>query len=254
VSYTLGDREFSARLVRSSYTDTNAVVELPSLPNGWTATLHWRRYPTKGEYTVVPMLKAKGVVGGLLPIQPAAGKMEYYLRFAGPEGAEVRVPSTPADDPVIRYKDPVPAIFLVLHVAAMFLAMMIAVRAALAAVFRLREVRTLAWVALGGLVVGGLVLGPIVQKYAFGAFWTGWPNGYDLTDNKSLVMCVAWGIACVVLGYRSIRRPRAGRLALILAGLIVLVVYVIPHSLRGSELDYGKLDQGIPAEDAIETG
>ena len=80
------------------------------------------------------------------------------------------------------------AIFLVLHVAAMFLAMMIAVRAALAAVFRLREVRTLAWVALGGLVVGGLVLGPIVQKYAFGAFWTGWPNGYDLTVSAS-----SWG-------------------------------------------------------------
>ncbi len=42
------------------------------------------------------------------------------------------------------------------------------------------------------LVLGGFLLGPIVQKYAFGAFWTGWPFGEDLTDNKTAVAVLAW--------------------------------------------------------------
>ena len=38
------------------------------------------------------------------------------------------------------------------------------------------------------------------------------------------------------------------------AGLVMTVVYLIPHSLRGSELDHEKLDQGVPASEAIGTG
>jgi hypothetical protein len=40
----------------------------------------------------------------------------------------------------------------------------------------------------------------------------------------------------------------------ILATVVMMVVYLIPHSLRGSELDYSELDQGVPAEEAIGVG
>ena len=39
---------------------------------------------------------------------------------------------------------------------------------------------------------GGLILGPIVQKYAFGAYWTGWPLGNDLTDTKTMGAMLFW--------------------------------------------------------------
>ena len=42
--------------------------------------------------------------------------------------------------------------------------------------------------------------------------------------------------------------------AVVAALLIMMAVYFIPHSLRGSTLDYNKLDEGVPAEDAIGTG
>jgi asparagine N-glycosylation enzyme membrane subunit Stt3 len=114
--------------------------------------------------------------------------------------------------------------------------------------------------------VGGLVLGPFVQKYAFGAFWTGFPWGYDLTDNKTLIMWLVWAAACVVL-WRS-RRGRAeasadglepgpsgsARVSLVLAALVMVGVYLIPHSFKGSQLDYGSLDKGAPASEAIQTG
>jgi hypothetical protein len=32
------------------------------------------------------------------------------------------------------------------------------------------------------------------------------------------------------------------------------VVYVIPHSLRGSQLDYGKVEAGDAAKDAVTQG
>ena len=86
--------------------------------------------------------------------------------------------------------------------------------------------------------VGGLVLGPIVQKYAFGAYWTGWPFGGDLTDNKTAAMVLLWVIAAIA----SKRSKTHARWAF-LAALLTLAVYLIPHSMFGSELDYSKIDR-----------
>jgi len=86
-------------------------------------------------------------------------------------------------------------------------------------------------VALALLAVGGLLLGPVVQKYAFGAFWTGFPYGTDLTDNKTALAVLAWGVAVVAAA-----RGRWARAAIVAAALVTLVVFAVPHSLFGSEL------------------
>ena len=108
----------------------------------------------------------------------------------------------------MRFKGDVPALVLIPHVVTMFVSMMIGIRAALAAVLGRPESRRYAWVAVVGIAIGGLVLGPIVQKCAFGAYWTGWPFGSDLTDNKTLGMWLAWVAAVVVLGWRGSGRSR----------------------------------------------
>jgi hypothetical protein len=136
----------------------------------------------------------------------------------------------------------------------MFTAMLIGVRAGLAALFSPYPMRRLAWSSLGVMTVGGMMLGPVAQEYAFGAYWTGFPYGYDLTDNKVLIMWLLWLVACVTIGFRPKPDERRARWAVSLAALVMLVVYVIPHSARGSELDYEQLDRGVPASEAIETG
>ena len=83
------------------------------------------------------------------------------------------------------------------------------------------------------MFVGGLIMGPLVQKYAFDALWTGWPFGHDLTDNKTLVAFVFWMIAL----WRARRFPD-GRVWIIVASIITLVIFLIPHSVLGSEIDY----------------
>ena len=40
-----------------------------------------------------------------------------------------------------------------------------------------------------------------VQKAAFGAYWTGFPFGYDLTDNKTVLMWLAWVLAALAMAY-----------------------------------------------------
>jgi hypothetical protein len=136
----------------------------------------------------------------------------------------------------------------------MFFGMMIGVRAALAAALGRPEARRYAWVTLVLIGVGGLVLGPIVQKHAFGAYWTGWPFGEDLTDNKTLAMWLAWAVAVAVHGRRPEARDRLVRLTTVAAALLTLAVYLVPHSLRGSQLDYTKVEAGASASDAVTTG
>ena len=116
------------------------------------------------------------------------------------------------------------------------------------AAFHPEGVRKLAWTTLGLMTVGGMILGPVVQKYAFGAFWTGWPFGYDLTDNKTLIMWIVWVFAALVLWKRRTPRDWAARGAVLVAAVVMMVVYLIPHSLRGSELDYSQLEESSSLE------
>jgi di/tricarboxylate transporter len=81
------------------------------------------------------------------------------------------------------------------------------------------------------LLIGGFILGPIVQKYSFGQFWTGWPLGEDMTDNKVLFALIAFLIAWFL------RKKSYGRWLAIAAALVMLAVYLIPHSMNGSELN-----------------
>ena len=82
------------------------------------------------------------------------------------------------------------------------------------------------------LLLGGFVLGPIIQKYAFGAFWTGFPFGMDLTDNKVLFAMIFW-ILAVALNIKK-ERPNL----VLVASIVFFLVNLIPHSMFGSELNY----------------
>jgi hypothetical protein len=243
-------RDVRFRLLRSSLSGEPFMVSVP-VPSGVTGSVHYRRYPLDEPFHEVVMLREGDTLVGLLPTQPPAGRLEYYVILEAPAGA-VRIPD---GEPIImRFKGDVPPSVLVPHVVVMFFSMLIGVRAALAAVLGRPEAKRYAWVALVGITLGGLVLGPIVQKHAFGAFWTGWPLGGDLTDNKTAAMWLAWVVAVVVRDRRKDPGDRLARASVVAAALIMIVVYVIPHSLRGSQLDYGGLEAGAAAKDAVTQG
>ncbi|MBI1753789.1 MAG: hypothetical protein HY014_18285 [Acidobacteria bacterium] len=241
------------RLIRSEETVREARVALPD--PGVPGTLVWRRFPTQEPWTRQPMAietrDGKTELAGYLPKQPPAGKVEYAVEL-GAAGSAQRIPG--GDPIVLRYKGPVSPALLVSHVAMMFLAVFIGLRAGLGALLGATAPRRLMWVTLACLTLGGLILGPFVQKATFGAYWTGFPWGYDLTDNKTLLMWLAWGLAALAAGPRSRPGDVLGRAAVLAATLAMAVVYLIPHSLRGSQLDYSKVRSGADAAQAVVTG
>ena len=251
-----GDRQ-TYRLIRSAYSTRDTAVIVPA-PAGVEGQLVYRRYPTQDEFTRVQLERRGDELAGRLPAQPPAGKLEYHLELATPSGPIV-VPDT-GENAVIRFKGEVPLTVLIAHVAFMFVGVLVAWRAGLEALTGGEGLRRLSWAALFLFTVGGLILGPIVQKYAFGELWTGVPFGWDLTDNKTLIMWLAWAFALVVMT-RGGRKREAGeaaggrpRLAVLVAAVVTVVVYLIPHSMAGSQLDYDAVDRGVAPEDAIGIG
>ncbi len=224
----LGGDDLGYRLDRSHETTADQVLRIEAPDVAVSGTMLWRRYPSAEPLQAVPLERNGDALEGVLPRQPPGGKLEYQLRLVRASEAVV-LPPRPA---VTRFKDPIALYVLVPHVLAMFLGMLWSTRAGLAAVTNGRT-RTLTWTALALLVVGGLLLGPWVQEQAFGEWWTGVPYGYDLTDNKTLIAVVFWAFAAW-----RVRDGRPARVAVALAAVATLVIFLIPHSVWGTEIDW----------------
>jgi len=212
------------------------------LPAGISGTVRWRRYKSPDAWTETPMapgafrfsrrgeveeIKGFGVVLPSLPER--AGKYEYLVFLDDGSGRR----SVTGEKPIhARYKAPVPRWVLVPHILAIFLSLMLALRTGFQALAG-GPLRGLVRVTIASLLLGAFVLGPIVQHYAFGVWWSGIPFGFDWTDNKVLVELAAWCLAALVVA-----QPRRARPAILGAALVTLAIYLIPHSVFGSEYDY----------------
>lgn len=238
--------EVSYTFLRSEEIGTGLRIMLRDpVPAGVTAKVRYRRFKSNDAWSEVPMapgtfrFSRRGTaeevrgVGATLPSLPErAGKYEYLVLVDDGTGAR----SVTGDRPVYaRYKARVPHAVLFVHILVVFLSMMLAIRTGLQAIAG-GKLGALTAATIGSLLLGAFVLGPIVQKYAFGVYWSGWPHGYDWTDNKVLVELAAWAGAAVAV--RISRNPRVARAAVIGATAVTLAVYFIPHSIFGSEYDY----------------
>jgi len=246
INVTLNGIDTELKLVRSIGFDERSEVKLGIADTGIKATLFYKRFKTDDEYSRVPfvyreypvnsfimnrifkMSEEKGLFADI-PQQPPAGKLQYYIEITDNSGTRELLKEQPV---VIRFKGAVPGAILIPHILIMFIAMLFSTAAGLAAIFRIPAYKRYGVLTLVLLAAGGMILGPVVQKYAFGELWTGIPFGWDLTDNKTLIAFIFW-ISAVLLNLKK-ERP----LVTVLAAFILLLVYSIPHSLFGSELDY----------------
>ncbi len=251
-SFEISSTSHTYRLIRSGTSTTPARVSIPDPGGEISAIIEWRRYPTDEGFMSIPMTSNDGSLVGDLPRQVAAGKVEYSVTLQTPEGP-IHLPSGDTGTVILRYKDPVPATVLVPHIFLMFFAVLFGIRTGLSAILAPSGMRWSAWTTLAGMTIGGMVFGPIVQKYAFGAYWTGWPFGGDLTDNKVLIMWIVWIVACTTIGFKPLKKEWVGRILVVAAAIVMTGVYLIPHSMRGSELNYEAVDSGIEASQAIGT-
>jgi len=228
----INDSEIAYKLERSHENIKDYEIAIKVDNEEIAGHLIYKRHKTDDPWTKIPFVRREDSLVASLPKQPPAGKLEYKVILSS-QGNEI---SLSGENPVIiRFKGPVPAVILIPHILIMFLAMLFSTRAGIAALDPKSNPRKFALWATGLLIVGGLILGPLVQKFAFGELWTGFPISSDLTDNKMLIAFIGW-IAAVIAG----RGGKPARRWVLGASILLLVVYLIPHSLLGSELDYSK--------------
>jgi hypothetical protein len=234
-SVLLNGKSIAYKLIRSYDGQDKAPVQVKTDDQSISGTLFWKRYKTDDPWTQAPMTFADGTLKGELPHQPVAGKLMYRVELQQ-GGQQV---SLSGNDPiVIRFRNPVPIWVIIPHVLAMFFAFLFSARAGLESFNKEPKFKNFIYATLGFLILGGFILGPLMQYFSFNLWWTGWPFGTDLTDNKTAVAFLAWVMAAIALG--KAKNPKYWALG---ASIIMIVVYLIPHSLLGSEFNYNKMDK-----------
>ncbi|MBF0503354.1 MAG: hypothetical protein HQM09_24760 [Candidatus Riflebacteria bacterium] len=221
------------------------IMILDPIPDGFRGFVKYRRYKSDDdwriasfsaiseEFTFVRHGRAEVATGRgirLPSLQERAGKYEYFVYL----GDAMTEPLSVTGDKAVlaRYKAEVPAWAIAIHVFLIFAALILSVRTVLEAMID-GNFKWLLGANVIALLLGGFVFGPLVQKYAFGVWWSGIPYGHDWTDNKVLVELIFWDAALILN-----RGAKRNKCAVYLAGIVTLLVYFIPPSIFWSEFDY----------------
>lgn len=222
------------KLLRSWGNEGDAKIEIEVAEKGVAGTFMFRRFKSHDEWSEVPMQRIGEKLIAFIPHQPPAGKVMYNI-ILNKNGSKVTVREEPV---ILRFTGVVPEYILIPHILLMFLAMVFSLRAGFEAYFRRKNIFKYTQYTVILFFLGGLILGPIVQKYAFDALWTGWPFGHDLTDNKTIVAFIFWAIALF-----KTMKDKKHRTWVLIATVALIAVYLIPHSVLGSEIDFTQIQE-----------
>ena len=227
----IGGQMIRYRLIRSYDLADDAKVKVIVPDTSIKGEIMLRRFKSHDKWQSQEMLRHDDTLIGTLPHQAPAGKVMYQVTLVKGD-QRVMLNDHPS---VLRYTGYVPLYILIPHILFMFMAMLFSTITGLVVIFNGRNRYIYAWITLISVGIGGLILGPFVQKFAFGIYWSGWPFGHDLTDNKSLIAVIFWIIALAVM-----KKNRENKLWPILASIVLLTIFLIPHSVLGSEIDFTK--------------
>lgn len=237
VKVVIENETYKLDLIRSHGGETDCKLELPIADKNISGKLEFRKFPTNDTWTDTEMERQNDNLIGILPNLPPAGKYEYKVIL---EKNNQQYSLTENESVIIRFKGDVPGSILIPHIFFMFFAMLLGNLAGIMGIFKYPEYKLFTNVTVIALFIGGMILGPWVQWHAFGEAWAGVPFAWDLTDNKTLVAFLFWLLAFFM--NRKKERP----VYTIVASIVMLIVYSIPHSMYGSQLDpeTGEIIQG----------
>lgn|GEM_PF-545209 len=203
------------------------------------------------RYESVPMLVDDSGSGRFYAeIQTLArGDRAYYYIEVRDRSGGYRAKIPPGDEPfVLKYIGDVPAPVLIGHIALIFATVFFIMLATLNGLNLIRgdnDARPLSLSLFWATVVtfvGGYPIGFAMNWYAFAGVWEGVPFGTDATDNKTQLLFV-YLLFAVLAAIGSLTRGKMGRDLFTPSGLgkvtigallVMLAVYLIPHSIQFS--------------------
>ncbi|MBI4657180.1 MAG: hypothetical protein HY746_10630 [Elusimicrobia bacterium] len=224
----INSEEIKYKLPRTCTTGKSDCFIKIQAGNGIPAVMFFKKHVPYEPYDFdfVEMERQDRFLISIIPDQPPAGKIEYYLEFYDKDRNSRRLPSK---NIILRFKGHVSPFILIPHIFLMFAFMILSVRIFIGCFSGDFDLKKWTKINILILIFGGFIFGGLTQLHAFGKFWTGIPLGHDLTDNKTLVVFVFWIFALISL-YKS-KTPKQW---IVLAFIFTLLAYFIPHSLLGT--------------------
>ncbi len=235
-SVSIGGKEIKYSLIRSEVTEKDAMINIVC-DKSISGKIMYKILSANMDWITAPMKRNGDTLTAAIPWLEPAGKVQYFITLIDAAGKEYQLNK---EETRVRFKGHVPDAILLPHIFFMFIAFWFSIRTAFEAIFKGDNAFKYSIWTLAAMFIGGIILGPIVQKFAFGAYWTGWPFGNDLTDNKTALAFISW-----IVAVWRLKKDNKKALWPVLAAVISLAMYLIPHSTLGSQLDYSGRD--IPA-------
>ncbi len=193
-----------------------------------------------GPYTADSLSRVADEFSATLPILEKGSKWYYHIKVYQSENEIAKFP--PGVDQFMKFKGHIPAYILIPHIFCMFATIFYGLLTVISAISVVRgkadikqSVRYLLWTVIFAFI-GSFPLGYIVAYLAFGKGWDGIPIGWDITDNKTVILFLFW-LVTFILARRGLKSERMAiskkaYMSLVLASLIVtFIAFVIPHSI-----------------------
>jgi len=227
----INGEKITYKLLRSTGSAGDDTIKITIRSQQISGKLKYKRYKSKDEWTFKEMTRNGNVLMVNIPHQPPAGKVIYVPTLS--DGKKTY--DLYKEPVIIRFRGQVPELILYMHILLMVLSMLFSIRTGFEAILKRKKTYLFTIITMLIFLVGGFILGPIVQKYAFGVYWSGFPFGHDFTDNKVALSLVFW-----VVAFFKLRKNKENTKWAVIAAGIFLVIYLIPHSIFGSELIFTK--------------
>jgi hypothetical protein len=224
-------KQIDYKLDRSALINIDCPVKIYTNDSLIKGNLIWKRFNTKDNESSKPMRYENGYLIAELDKQDKmAEKLQYYIQLStnrtGTQNVDQLGYIPDKTGVVIRFRGDVPFMIIILHIIFIFAFELMSLKTGMEFLRKEPKYKKYTFWTIGLAIVGGFILGPLVQYYAFGEYWTGFPFGIDLTDNKMVIAFIAW-VAALYAIYKS-KKPGYWVLG---AAIITIGIFLIPHSV-----------------------
>jgi len=193
-----------------------------------------------GPYNTDTLTQTADGFRGTLPVLEKGNKWYYHIELAKEGSALGKFPTE--GDQFIKFKGHVPPVILIPHIFCMFATVYFGVLTVLGAYQYskgkgsiAKSVRNLLWTVIFSFI-GGFPLGYLVAYKAFGVGWGGIPVGWDITDNKTVILFAFWLITLILArnGLKGEKMSISGNtyFALtVISFVVTILAFMVPHSI-----------------------
>jgi len=193
-----------------------------------------------GPYTVDTLVQTADGFTGVLPVLPKGQKWFYHIDMIKDGASAGRFPAE--GDQFIKFKAHVPPYIIIPHIICMFATIFFGLMTVFTAFDIKKGVENLAksvryalWTVIA-VFIGGFPLGYWVAYVAFGQGWSGIPIGWDITDNKTVIIFLLWLITLILArdglkGRKMAISNRTYQILTVASLVISVILFMVPHSI-----------------------